>query len=83
MRTRDEDDVISYLMNLSRWEFERTVRRGGAALVTRVFGYPRGYFVREVRRMRRNLDALDRGIQKGYTEQQKTSLYRGIYGGGK
>ena len=71
----DEDSVISYLMSLPRQEFERAVREGGVALITRMFGLPRGYFVREVRRMRRNLDALDRGIQEGYSEHLKTGFY--------
>jgi len=78
----DEDGVISYLMSLPYWEFERAVKRGQVALVTRMFGLPRGYFVKEIRRMRRNLAAFERGVQEGFEGQQKTSLYRDIYGGG-
>mgnify|MGYP001596414549 CR=1 FL=1 len=71
----DEDSVISYLMSLPHFEFERAVRHGHVAFVTRVFGFRRGYFTREVRRMRRNLDTLDRGIQEGYAEYLKTGFY--------
>jgi len=79
----DEDSVISYLMTLPHFEFERAVKHGQVALVTRMFGFPRGYFVREIRRMRRNLAAFERGVQEGFEGQQKTSLYRSIYGGGE
>ena len=78
---QDEDSVISYLMNLSLFEFDYAVRHGHIGFVTRLFGYPRGYFVREVRRMRRNLDAFGRGIQEGYAEQQRTSPYRDVFEG--